>query len=281
MHLDAGCELIFAVTETTPMVLMLRPRSGSSQWVAQETYEFQPHVFAVEYTDGYGNLCQRLVAAPGSFHIWTRALVETADTIDVAPNVPLTPIQGVPDTFLQFLLPSRYCQSDDPYLGDMAQQIVDGATPGYDQVAAICRWIHSHITYRYGSSDTSTSALNTLEQKAGVCRDFVHLGMSLCRCLNIPARMVVGYLYGLEPMDQHAWFEAFVDGRWFVFDATQETARGGRIALAYGRDAADVAMVTHFGSAQLQDMHVWVEAVARSSSYERPDSLTKGSFDAL
>ncbi len=259
MLLDAGCSLSFEVEALTPMLLMLRPRSGYAQWVAREEYEFEPSLFALEYTDSYGNLCQRVVAPAGQVTIRTHARVAAADELDRQPGAPMTLIQDIPDSFLQFLLPSRYCQSDMPRMLELAQEIVGSAPPGYDQVEAIRAWIHANLTYRYGSSDASTSALQTVEQRAGVCRDFAHLGITLCRSLDIPARMVVGYLYQLDPMDQHAWFEAFVGGRWYVFDATQEQQRGGRIAIAYGRDAADVALVTQFGPATLQGMHVWVE----------------------
>lgn len=187
----------------------------------------------------------------------------------------------MPENVLQFLLPSRYCQSD--LLASLATEIVADAAPGYDQVVAIQEWIHTQVEYRYGSSNASTSAVDTAAEKVGVCRDFAHLGISLCRSLNIPARMVVGYLYQLEPMDLHAWFEAFVSdvsdvsdvseleaekkteqgirstaGRWYTFDATQSEPRGNRIAIAYGRDAADVALATQFGAMQLTQMHVWV-----------------------
>jgi transglutaminase-like putative cysteine protease len=257
MFLTAGCTLTFNVTAPTPMILMLRPRSGYGQWVAEERYTFTPMTPAVEYNDVYGNLCQRLIAPVGSFTISTTAGVETAETIDVAPGAPLTPVSSLPDSVLQYLLPSRYCQSD--LLGEQARAIVGAATPGYDQVEAIRQWIHTNIEYRYGTSNASTAALDTVEQRVGVCRDFAHLGAALCRSLVIPARLVVGYLYQLEPMDLHAWFEAFIDGRWYTFDATQSEPRGGRIAIAYGRDAADVALATQFGPAQLENMHVWVD----------------------
>jgi transglutaminase-like putative cysteine protease len=257
MYLQAGCEIAFEVAAPTPMVLMLRPRSGVGQWVAQELYALTPVVPVVEYVDGYGNLCQRVVAPAGAFKIHTTVSVDVAETIDVNPGAPFTPIQELPDSALQFLLPSRYCQSDT--LGDLAHEIVSGAAPGYDQVEAIRRWIHTNIEYRYGASDASTSARETVEQKSGVCRDFAHLGMALCRSLSIPARMVVGYLYQLDPMDQHAWFEAYVGQRWYAFDATQEQPRGGRITLAYGRDAADVAFATQFGPVTLNEFRVWVD----------------------
>lgn len=256
MFLEAGCEIVFEMAAATPTVLMLRPRSGLGQWVAQETYAMSPFVPVTEYVDAYGNLCQRLVAPVGEFRLRTTIGVETADAIDVAPGAPFVPIDQLPDSALQFLLPSRYCQSDT--LGGVAAEIVEGATPGYDQVEAIRSWIQRNFEYRYGVSDASTSARETLAAKSGVCRDFTHVGMALCRSLSIPARMVVGYLHQLDPMDQHAWFEAFVGNRWYAFDATQTAPRGGRITLAYGRDAADVAFATHFGPVTLNEFRVWV-----------------------
>ncbi len=207
----------------------------------------------------YGNLCQRLIAPPGQFRIRTQATVETAPTIDVAPGAPYVPVESLPDDVLHFLLQSRYCPSDQPAIGKQAGDIVAGAEPGYDQAEAIRAWIHTQIRYEYSTSDATTSALETLQNRVGVCRDFTHLGISLCRSLNIPARMVVGYLHDLKPMDLHAWFEAFVGGRWYVFDATQTEPRGNRITVAYGRDAADVAFLTQFGSMTLQRMQVWVD----------------------
>ncbi|MCX6045962.1 MAG: transglutaminase family protein [Chloroflexi bacterium] len=256
MRLEAGCEITFDINGLTPLVLMLRPRSGYGQWIMQESYTLTPSVPVVEYVDAYGNLCQRLVALPGHFVVTASATVETADTIDVQPGAPLTLVQDLPDSVLQFLLPSRYCEAD--MLGNLAQEIVAGVTPGYDQAEAIRSWIHNNVEYRYGVSNASTSAQDTAEQRIGVCRDYTHLGIALCRSLSIPARMVVGYLYQLDPMDLHAWFEAFVAGRWYMFDATQEQPRGGRISIAYGRDAADVALSTQFGPATLTNLSVWV-----------------------
>lgn len=260
MRLKAECQITFKAETPTPAIFMLRPRSGYGQWVMREEYLLEPGVPVVEYTDSYGNLCQRLVVPAGNFKIYTSATAEAADEIDVAPGAAYVSAEQLPETALQFLLPSRYCQSD--LMSDRALKIVDVAAPGYDQVEAIRRWIHDHIEYRYGTSDASTSALDTIKQEVGVCRDFTHLGISLCRSLNIPARMVVGYLYQLDPMDLHAWFEAYVGDRWYTFDATQDKPRGNRIAIAYGRDAADVALSTQFGPMQLLEMKVGVEAIA-------------------
>ena len=239
------------------MVLMLRPQSGYGQWVIEQRYNLSTRVPVTEYMDSYGNLCQRLTAPKGRFVVSTGTVAETSPTIDVEPGAPLTLVQNLPDYALQFLLPSRYCPSDQ--VGDLASEIIKDVQPGYDQVAMIQDWIHDNIEYQYGASNPSTWALDTIRDRKGVCRDFSHLAISLCRFLSIPARMVVGYLHKLDPMDLHAWFEAFVNGRWYTFDATQERSRGGRIAIAYGRDAADVALATQFGPAPIKEMKVWVK----------------------
>ena len=236
---------------------MLRPRSGVAQWIVEDKFDFDPFVPATEYVDCFGNLCQRLVAPPGALRVRTQVTVEVAAQILVKAGAPLSKIEELPEYSLQFLLPSRYCPSDT--LESLAREVAGDATPGYDQVEAIRAWIHEHIEYRYGVSNGSTTAADTLRDEAGVCRDFAHIGISLCRALHIPARMVVGYLYRLDPMDLHAWFEAFIDGRWYTFDATQLDPRGGRIDIAYGRDAADVALITEFGPLEMKDMHVWVD----------------------
>lgn len=262
MRLEAGCEITLELEAPTPLMFMLRPRSGEGQWVTRQCYELSADVPVVEFVDSFGNLCQRLVAPAGEFAVSTSTIAEVAPEIDVHPGAPLTPVQDLPDYTIQFLLPSRYCQSD--VVNALAMEIVQGAAPGYDQAEAIRAWVNANVRYCYGTSDASTSAQEIIDQRVGVCRDFAHLGAALCRSLNIPARMVVGYLHGLKPMDLHAWFEAFVGGRWYTFDATQAEPKGGRIAVAYGRDAADVALITQFGPAELKNMRVWVNGQADS-----------------
>jgi transglutaminase-like putative cysteine protease len=259
MRLEAKCSMDLKASQPTPLVAMLRPRSGDGQWVVSESYDIQPFVPVTEYTDGFGNLCQRLVAPKGQFHVGVSALVETADHITVAHGAPFTELAALPADVLQYLLPSRYCPSDK--LQDKAKAVVARAQPGYDQVEAIQQFIRREIEYKYGVSNASTDAQETLQAGAGVCRDFSHIGISLCRALQIPARMVVGFLYKLDPMDMHAWFEAFVGGRWYTFDATQNEPRGGRIAVAYGRDATDVALFNEYGPVEVKDMKVSVTAV--------------------
>jgi transglutaminase-like putative cysteine protease len=259
MRLRAGCEIKMSAAEPVPLVAMLRPRSGEAQWVTSEKYELEPFTQVIEYVDVFGNLCQRMIAPAPHFTIRTEAVVEACDDITLNRGGPPTPPAQLPDYALQFLLPSRYCPSDK--LEKLAKEVTLRHAPGYDQAEAIRAWIQENIEYKYGVSNASTDALDTLEKRAGVCRDFSHIGMSLCRALHIPARQVVGYLYKLDPMDLHAWFEAFVDGRWYTFDATQKEPRGGRIAVAYGRDAADVALITELGDLKTDEMKVWVEKV--------------------
>jgi transglutaminase-like putative cysteine protease len=256
--LKATCHLNFQVEACTPLVLMLRPRSGAQQWVARESYTLSPHVPVAEYTDIYGNLCQRLVAPPGNFAIHTSAVVMTADEADTARGACFVEIPNLPESVLAYLLPSRYCESDR--LGDLAREIITWAQPGYDQVACIDQWIRDRIRYTPGSSSYPISAVEVNARGEGVCRDLAHLGVALCRSISIPARLVVGYLYGLRPMDLHAWFEAYVGGRWYTFDPTQSQVSGRRIAVAYGRDAADVSIFHQFGAGDLlTDMAVHVE----------------------
>ena len=249
MWIRTTCNLEFQMGAQTPLVLMLRPRSGLQQWVSRESYSLEPSVPVVEYTDIFGNLCQRLVAPAGHFSVSTSADVMTADMVDKDPGAWFVEIQN---------LPSRYCESDR--FGDLARDIAGSVQLGYGQVNRISDWIRSTVRYTPGSSAYPLSAVEVNGQSEGVCRDLAHLGIALCRSISIPARMVVGYLYGLEPMDMHAWFEAYVGGRWYTFDPTDPALRGGRLAVAYGRDAADVAVYHQFGPPAIySSMQVGVE----------------------
>ena len=257
VKLHVGSDITVRAVSACPIVAMLRPASGLAQWLSSETYAFDPWVPTTEHVDVYGNLCQRMVVPQGEMRLRVEATVETEPELAVAPGAPYVAVDSLPDSALLYLLPSRYCPSDK--LTSKAWQVVGDASPGYGQVEAIRAWINSSLSYRYGSSDASTDAAATLEQGAGVCRDFAHVGIALTRALQIPARMVVGYLHGLEPMDLHAWFEAYVGDRWYTFDATQAAPRGGRVALAYGRDAADVAFISNYAPLETVAMQVWVE----------------------
>lgn len=245
MWLKASCTLDFNASVPTPFLLMLRPRSGAQQWVAREQYVLTPGVPAVEFTDQFGNLCQRLVAPAGPFSIHTSADIDAAEAADTAPGAWFVPVETLPEDTLPFLLPSRYCESDR--FAEMASSITAGVAPGYDQCSGIVDYIHQTLAYSPGTGQQIISATEVNERSEAVCRDMAHLGIALCRALSIPTRLVVGYLEGLQPMDLHAWFEAYVGNRWYTFDPTQSDLRGGRVAIAYGRDAADVAIYTQFG----------------------------------
>jgi transglutaminase-like putative cysteine protease len=246
-------------TVYSAVVLMLRLQSGLGQDVKTSQVSIEPHAEMREVPDAFGNLLQRTILPSGQSVITSTCTAETPDAIDVNLQAEFTLVQNLPDEALQYLLPSRYCESDK--LLKLATSITRKVPPGYPQAEAIRSWIHRKLRYKYGVSNASTSAIETEKKRAGVCRDFSHLGIALCRALRIPARIVVGYLHLLNPMDLHAWFEAFTGGRWYTFDASQKQPRGNRIVIAYGRDAADVAQMSEYGPVKIKSMSVWVKPV--------------------
>lgn len=264
MRLRTRNRIAIHCEDACPVVAMLRPRSGTQQWVVAERYDIQPWVSASEYVDCFGNLCQRFTLPKGDSVVLVEHEAEVPEQIDVDRRAAQVPAGQLPDETLLYLLQSRYCPSD--MMSERATGIVEGCPPGYAQAERIAHWIHDNIEYRYGVSEECTSALDTLQQGAGVCRDFAHVGVALCRSLLMPARIVVGYLHELEPMDMHAWYEVFLGGRWYAFDPTQAEPRGGRLVVAHGRDAADVAFLSNYGPLEVTEMDVSVtplEDVAR------------------
>lgn len=257
-RLRASCSLTFDVELPTPMVLMLRPRSSAGQWVVREEYSFAPEVMVDEVADAYGNLCQRLVAPVGRFAVYTEVSVVVQADTPAPDEARFIEIPDLPADTLIHLLPSRYCEVDR--FGEMAWQIVGDASPGYDQVDAICDWVRENIRNRPLSSTYPVSAIEVNQRGEGVCRDLAQLAITLCRALCIPARLVVGYLHKLEPMDIHAWFEAYVGGKWWTFDPAVDPGYAPRITIARGRDATDVAIYNQYGPLLLPtDMRVTVE----------------------
>ncbi|WP_025615351.1 transglutaminase domain-containing protein [Cellulophaga baltica] len=270
MVLRVSFYLLFELEVPTPFILMLRPRSNAAQWVEREEYKISPMIPVVEHTDIAGNLCQRLIAPSGNFSISTKAEVQVPDVVAVDFGAPFVEIQNLPDSILRYLLPSRYCESDR--FNDLAVSITANELPGYNQVAAIESWLRNTISYIPGSSNFPISAVDVNYRQSGVCRDLAHLGIALCRSISIPARIVVGYLYNLKPMDMHAWFEVYVGGCWYTFDATQEDKKGGYVALGYGTDAADVAVFNQFGPGVVPLKHlVNVEIVAQEHENFHPE----------
>jgi transglutaminase-like putative cysteine protease len=263
MKLRVSCNLRFQIVETTVLILMLRPFRGIQQWINREVYTIKPAIPMIESTDSFGNSCQRLVAPVGDFLIHTSAEVMVPHSADVAPGAYFVEIQHLPNEVLTYLLPSRYCESDR--FGDLAREITYNALPGYDQVRKINAWVRNTINYLPLSSDFPLSALEIQNRGHGVCRDLAQLAIALCRSISIPARLVVGYLQNLQPMDLHAWFEAYVGNQWYTFDPTQSDLRGGRVIIAFGRDAADVSVFHQFGSGcLLNNMDVRVDLLDNS-----------------
>jgi len=239
-----------------------------------EVRELTPNLPLHEYVDSFGNRAWRLVTPTGEMRLRYDALAEVPPTPDpTLSDLPGTLVENLPDEVLMYTLPSRHCQSD-LVIGEAWNLF--GTTPGgWARVQAICDWIHSNITYGKGST-ANTSGYEAYQERRGVCRDFAHIGVMLCRAMNIPARYVCGYLADINvppdptPMDFHAWFEAFVDGAWRTFDARHNIPRTGRVLIARGRDAVDVAISTSYGSAQLTQMRVWADEVAEDLTLVHP-----------
>ena len=258
MKLRVSCQLRFQIVEPSVFILILRPYRGSQQWINREVFTIKPLLTPLESTDSFGNACQRLLAPTGDLFIYSSADVIVNDYVEINPNAHFVEIQQLPNEVLPFLLPSRYCESDR--FGDLARTITANAFAGYDQVLAISDWVRHTIHYVPGCSEFPLSAIEIHHLGQGVCRDLAHVAIALCRSISLPARLVVGYLHKLQPMDLHAWFEAYIGGRWYIFDPTQAELQDGRVIIAYGRDAADVSIFHQFGSGcLLSNMDVRVD----------------------
>lgn len=264
MQMKGRSIFTYDVYAPTMITTMLRPRRQEGQTIILEAFNIQPPVPFSEYSDIYGNLCQRAILPVGQVTISTEvlALVNAQHAPDPLPEFNL--VENVPDAAMHYILPSRYCESDLHEINLLAMEIAGNIAPGYAQVEAIRLWIYQNVKYQYGVTDASTTALDVARNRIGVCRDFTHLAIALCRNLCIPTRMTAGYLDKLKDMDLHAWFEVYMGGEWHPFDAVQEKTEGYRIEIAHGRDAADVAMVTQYGNAILKSLHVEVELMEKA-----------------
>jgi transglutaminase-like putative cysteine protease len=268
MQIRAGYELIYQCPQPTPMVVTLRIHpTRASDIVKPDELLLSPSVPVTSYTDSFGNRCARIVAPPGTLRITSDAVVTDAGNVDrLAPGVGQRPVESLPEDTLLFLLGSRYCETD--LLSEAAWQLFGATPPGWARVQAICDFVHNHIRFGYGLSSPTKTAFQAYSDRQGVCRDFAHLAVAFCRCMNIPARYCTGYLGDIgvpppyAPMDFAAWFEAFLDDGWYTFDPRNNTPRIGRILIARGRDAADVALTTSFGPSTLQSFKVWTDEIA-------------------
>jgi transglutaminase-like putative cysteine protease len=271
MRIRVGCEVSFELPQTTPMIVMLNVHfSRVPDLERPDHLVASPSVFIDGYRDSFGNWCNRLVAPAGRFSVGTDAIIRDAGLPDpVELNAVQHQIQALPSETLMFLLGSRYCETDR--LSDEAWRLFKDTPLGWARVQAICDFVHNHITFGYEHASATRTAADVYAQRRGVCRDYAHLAITLCRCLNIPARYCTGYVSDIdiplphEPMDFAAWMEVYLGGRWHVFDPRNNTPRRGRVLIAYGRDAADVPLTHIFGSGTLAGFKVWTDEVPSSN----------------
>ncbi|MEO5738192.1 MAG: transglutaminase family protein [Variovorax sp.] len=267
MKFRVGFEMIYECVQPTPMVLMLNIHfSRAADLLRQDALSVSPFVSSRGFRDAFGNWCTRLVAPAGRTRMTTDALVHDSGVADlVVRDARQVAVQDLPDDALPFLLGSRYCDTDK--LSDMAWHRFDKTRPGWERVQAICDFVHHHIRFDYQQASNTRSASEAYANRQGVCRDYAHLAIALCRCMNIPARYCTGYLgdVGTPPPyaagDFAAWFEAYLGDRWHTFDARNNVPRIGRILMARGRDACDVALSTAFGPNTLTAFKVWTDEI--------------------
>ena len=268
MQIRLGYELKYTFEQPTPIILTLNVHHGRAKDLIEPDYMLtDPGVPVRAYHDGFGNWCTRLVAPAGNFRIWTNALIHDSGLPDiVAINTEQVPVEALPDATLVYLLGSRYCETD--LLSELAWQRFGHGPTGWQRVQAICDFVHQHIEFGYQYANASKTAFGAYSERRGVCRDYAHLAIALCRCMNIPARYCTGYLGDIgippvdAPMDFAGWFEAYLGDRWYTFDARNNVPRIGRVLIATGRDAADVALNTTFGPNTLNSFSVIADEVA-------------------
>ena len=265
-RLQIDSTLDYVIDGPAEFVFLIHAANGMGQTVVQESLQIEPPTPFRTYSDGQsGNRFLRFQAQPGPLKVIYRALVDRM--IEPANvNAPEVPVHDIPDDVLHYLMPTRYCESD--LLGPNAAELFGQLPQGYARVLAICEWVRGNIEYRIGSTNATTTAREAFMQRAGVCRDFAHLSVTFCRALNIPARLVSGYATFAEPPpDFHAVFEAYLGGRWVMFDPTAMSPLDQIVRLAHGRDAKDVAFATIFGPARMISMSPDVVLVNRNTAF--------------
>jgi transglutaminase-like putative cysteine protease len=259
--IQVGCDLRYAVTAPTSFLFNVAAARTLHQTISQETLQLNPNIPFEASNLGTENIqLYRLTVEPCDLQLQYRALVDLRPEIYDTSGIPEDAYAQIPNEVLPYLNPSRYCESDR--LTHFALRMFGSAPPGFSRVTAICDWINSNIDYQVGSSGVSTSACDVLIQRVGVCRDFAHLAIALCRALCIPARYISGYAVALHPQDFHGFFEAYLGSRWYLFDATRKAPVEGFIRIGTGRDAADASFATIIGAANLTTMEVWAEPTA-------------------
>ena len=268
LNVRIGCHVVWQASMAVAMTLSLRPRNSAHQQVLQEQLSFTPYLATLSFEDTLGNQIDRVIMQPGENIIHHDAIVQVPSAPDNFEPIGLAvPVYQLPSDVLRYSLPSRYCDSDKlmSFAWTTFGPLFDGR--GAERVQEICNWVHNNIEYRFGSGSPELSASDILQRRYGVCRDFAHVAIALCRCYNIPARYVTGHLPDIghqDPgtaMDFHAYFEVFLGHHWSTFDARFNTPRIGRIKISHGLDAVDGAFSTIYGQAQIKWFEVWAYQV--------------------
>lgn len=265
MRIHIGYDITFQCPQPTPLILTLNVHySRVSDLERPDHQHLEPSLPLTSFRDSFGNWCTRLVAPTGSLRVRADAVIGDTGSLEHLPHTGAkVAIQDLPEEALIFLLGSRYCETD--LLGEKAWSLFGHISDGAVTVRAICDYVHKTLTFGYQHADPTRGAARALSEGHGVCRDFAHLAITLCRCMNIPARYCTGYLGDIgvppadAPMDFSAWFEAYVDGTWHTFDARHNCPRIGRVLIGRGRDATDVALSTGFGPHELSQFQVWTD----------------------
>jgi transglutaminase-like putative cysteine protease len=268
--IKVGYEIVFDCPQPTPMILMVNVHySRAADIVNADILTTDPATRVTAYRDGFGNWCSRIVAPAGKIRLKGTGVVRDSARPDASsPFAQQHALQDLPEDTLVFLLGSRYCETD--LLSDTAWARFGQSAPGWSRVQSICDFVHNHIAFDYQNARPTRTAWEAFNERTGVCRDYAHLAIALCRSMNIPARYCTGYLgdMGTPPpygvMDFAAWFEVYLDGAWHTFDARNNVPRIGRVLIARGRDAADVAIATTFGPNTLESFQVWTDEIMES-----------------
>ncbi len=256
-----GCQLNYTISQPTTLLFNIQVVNNKCQNVLQEKLYLNPSLYRDEYISSTEkNRFIRVNAPTGKIEVSYQATVQLFHYYADSSNIPEVPLANLPVETLPYLYPSRYCQSD--LLFGLAESEFGNLNPGYSRVMMICDWIYDKVKYLSGSTNSQTSAFDTATERAGVCRDFAHLGIAFCRALNIPARFVSAYAYNLNPPDFHACFEAYLGNRWYLFDPTKLVPLTGIIRISTGRDATDVSFATLFGTFEMNYQYLFVEDIS-------------------